>query len=160
MCQRSGCRQHQGPTEDDTTSSSSSPSKTYLAPRGYRPVRWQSSDEPACHGRVRDNPRALDKDRRPRDRAHCTHPHPTADELPGGRRCSEPSRSACCCPVYEPPGRVPRRAADGANQPQTCCTASCLTPFQPVRSAAHRSSRSDSRRAPACQMCKNAPRHA
>ena len=67
---------------------------------------------PLASVRVRDHPRAPDQDRRARDRAHRAHPRPAADELPGRRHCSEPSRSASCRPAHEPRGRVPRRAAD------------------------------------------------
>ena len=50
---------------------------------------------PLAKRRVRDDPRAPDQDRRARDRAHRAHSHPSADQLPGSGRCSEPSPSAC-----------------------------------------------------------------
>ena len=105
---------------------------------------------PLAKCRVRDDPRAPDQDRRARDRAHRAHPHPAADQLPGAgvvpNRRARPaavrpmSRGAAC--PDEPPTRQinPKRVAQ--------------------RVASHRSSRTDRRRAPARQTCKNAPRDA
>ena len=86
---------------------------------------------PLATCRVRDDPRAPDQDRRARDRAHRAHPHPAADQLPGAgvvpdRRARpdavRPMSRGAACPD-EPPTE--------ADQPHTCCTASCLTPIPP-----------------------------
>ena len=108
--------------------------------------------QPARQCRVRDDPRAPDQDRRARDRAHRAHPRPAADELPGGRivphRRARPhavrpmSRGAAC--PDEPPTK--------ADQPQTRCTASCLTPIQPDGSPARARSTDVQKRATWCMI--------
>ena len=61
-------------------------------------------------------------------------------------RCSAPSPSASCRPAHRPRGRVPRRAADMADQPRTRSITSCL----------HRSRGTERRRASARLTCKKA----
>jgi hypothetical protein len=100
-----------------------------------------------CHA-----PRAPDQDRRARHRAHRAHPRPTADELPGGSvvqsRRARPaairplSRGAAC--ADEPPTE--------ADQPQTRCTASRLTPIQPVGSPTRARSPDVQKRATSCMI--------
>src|SRR5271155_4233368 len=92
--------------------------------------------QPARQLRVRDAPRAPDQDRRARHRAHRAHPRPAADELPGGSVVqSRRARPAAIRPMSR--GAVcPSEPRTEANQPQTRCTASRLTPIQPVGSPA------------------------
>ena len=76
---------------------------------------------PLARLRVRDHPGAPDQDRRARDRAHRAHPHPAADQLPGGRvvphrrarpAAVRPMSRGAACPA-EPPTQAdqPKRVA-------------------------------------------------
>src|SRR4029077_13625779 len=91
-----------------------------------------------------------DQHRRARDRAHRAYPHPAADELPGAsavpRRRARPDAGRTMSG-----GAVPQRAAEQADQSQTCCTASCLTPLQTDGSPA-RDPRSEMRKRSASCM--------
>jgi outer membrane protein len=75
-------------------------------------------------------------DRGARDRAHRAHSHSTADELPGGgavpRRRVRPDAVRSVSR-----GAVPRPAVEQADQSQTRCTPSCLTPIQTGGSQPH-----------------------
>ena len=76
---------------------------------------------PLAELRVRHHPGATDQDRRAGNRAHRTHPHPAADQLPGGRvvprRCVQPAAirpvSAGAVRPAEPPTEAdqPKRVA-------------------------------------------------
>jgi hypothetical protein len=128
FCAAHGVGSHVVSQRDRQSSATRSPYCRVLAD-AWR-ARRDPADQPVRQLPVRDDPRTPDQDRRARDRTHRAHPHPAADELPGGgivpNRRARPaairpmSRGASC--PDEPPIQ--------ADQPQTRCTASCLTPIE------------------------------
>jgi hypothetical protein len=119
-------------SQRDRQSSPARSSHRRVLANAWRPRRHPSHQR-ACLRRVRDNPRAPYQDWRARDRAHCPHPRPTANELSRGdivpHRCTRPHavRPMSCGAVGpdEPPFK--------ADQPQRVAQ----------RVASHRSSWSD-----------------
>jgi hypothetical protein len=103
------------------------------------------ADELARRRRVRHHPGTSDQDRRARDRAYRTHPHPVADQLP--RACAVQNCRA-------PPAAV-WPVSTGAARPMSRRPRQIKPKRVAQRVVLQRSIRSERKREPAHQMCKN-----